>query len=146
VMRDEEILVVLKHADVLGELELLDDSPRIGDAVAATDGILLYINKLTFENLAEDIPEVLRGLAKRVVENFRSSLAKQSHEPERLHTTFAPLKEETAETTQELSDLLNEVKKVGERGKLVAVKQGHSVTVNGKEEEEIEFLFAAQMS
>ena len=145
VMRDEEILVVLKHADVLGELELLDDSPRIGDAVAATDGILLYINKLTFENLAEDIPEVLRGLAKRVVENFRSSLAKQSHEPERLHTTFAPLEEETAETTQELSDLLNEVKKVGGRGKFVAVEQGHSVTINGKEEEEIEFLLAAQM-
>jgi hypothetical protein len=58
-------------ADIFGEFELLDDSPRLADAVAETDGSLIFIDKQTFEGITEDIPAVLRTLTRRIVESLR---------------------------------------------------------------------------
>ncbi len=83
-MNEGELLAILKTADVIGEMELLDDSRRLADAVVRTDGSALFIDRETFESLSEDIPEVLRDLARRILQHLRASLT--DDDPTRLAT------------------------------------------------------------
>ncbi len=67
IQRGEELLSVLCEYDFFGELGLFDDSPRMADAVARTDGMILFLQKEVFDGITEDLPEVLRALVKTVI-------------------------------------------------------------------------------
>lgn len=64
----------LKTPDFFGELALLDNNTRSSDAIAKTDGILLFIEKETFNQLTDDIPQVLRGVVEVVLKYLRTHL------------------------------------------------------------------------
>ncbi len=68
-----KMLSVARASDVIGELEVLDESPRINSAVAATDGLLLHISNHLFEDLSTDVPEVLHRLTQHVIEHLRAA-------------------------------------------------------------------------
>ena len=60
-------LTELKGGDFFGELGLFDDTPRKADAIAITDGMVLFLKKEVFDGLTEDLPEVLRALVRTVI-------------------------------------------------------------------------------
>ncbi len=67
IQRGEQLLGELSENDFFGELGLFDDSPRMADAVARTDGMVLFLQKEVFDGITEDLPEVLRALVKTVI-------------------------------------------------------------------------------
>ena len=67
IQRGEQLLSELGEHDFFGELGLFDDSPRMADAVAHTDGMVLFLQKEVFDGITEDLPEVLRALVKTVI-------------------------------------------------------------------------------
>ncbi len=67
VKRGNQIISTLKEGDFFGEIGLLDDSARVADVIAHTDGTLLFIEKEIFDSITEDLPEVLRAVTKTVI-------------------------------------------------------------------------------
>ncbi|GEM_PF-2244899 len=67
IQRGDKLLSELGEHDFFGELGLFDDSPRMADAVARTDGMILFLQKEVFDGITEDLPEVLRALVKTVI-------------------------------------------------------------------------------
>lgn len=67
----------LKEADYFGELGLLDSMPRTADAIAMTDGILLYIKKEEFLHILDDLPEIMRAVVMQIILYLRQNLARQ---------------------------------------------------------------------
>jgi hypothetical protein len=65
--KDGNVLANLTESDFFGELGLFDDAPRKADAIADTDGMVLFLEKEVFDGLTEDLPEVLRALVKTVI-------------------------------------------------------------------------------
>ena len=65
--KEGQRLAKLKEGDFFGELGLFDDAPRKADAIAATDGMVLFLEKEVFDGLTEDLPEVLRALVRTVI-------------------------------------------------------------------------------
>jgi len=61
------LLAELGEYAFFGELGLFDDSPRMADAVALSDGMVLFLQKEVFDGITEDLPEVLRALVKTVI-------------------------------------------------------------------------------
>jgi len=61
------LLAELGEYAFFGELGLFDDSPRMADAVALSDGMILFLQKEVFDGITEDLPEVLRALVKTVI-------------------------------------------------------------------------------
>ena len=83
--RDGEVIAMLKKHDILGEIGLIANAPRMFDAIVAADGMLFYIDQETFDNLTEDVPEVLRILARNVIGYLNASMSEAEEE---LHTVF----------------------------------------------------------
>lgn len=145
-MNGEEVIEMYKNSDVLGEFELLDDSPRLADAVAATDGTVLYINKQTFEGVAQDIPEVLRSLTRRVVESLRTSLSQETGDqalplmhPVAVDTPEKADTDELAETT------LNYSSRVVDEAGFTTIEQGASVLLKAQHGEGCKILLAGHL-
>ncbi|MDM8546669.1 cyclic nucleotide-binding domain-containing protein [Candidatus Venteria ishoeyi] len=67
IRQDKEVINTLKQYDFFGELGLFDDSPRMADAIASGDGMILFLQKEVFDGITEDLPEVLRALVKTVI-------------------------------------------------------------------------------
>jgi len=142
-MKGEEVMAVHKSADVLGEFELLDDSPRMAHAVAAADGMLLYINKEAFERIAEDIPPVLRSLALRVIVYLRNSLMHRPDAPDRSRTTYK--RPEESITAQAAGDstrepLIDDAPLSSKTPEFMKVEPGASVLLSAGDGEEVEIL------
>jgi hypothetical protein len=74
IKRDNVILSQLKAADYFGELGSLDNSPRTADAIATSNGLLLYINKEEFIRVLEDFPEMMRSIVSQIIVYLRSNL------------------------------------------------------------------------
>lgn len=74
IKRDEIILSHLKAADYFGELGSFDNSPRTADALATSNGLLLYIDKEEFLHVLDDFPEVMRSIVAQVINYLRSNL------------------------------------------------------------------------
>jgi len=68
------VLTELKEADYFGELGLLDNLPRTADAIAETDGVLLYIEKEEFVNILEDMPVIMRAVTAQIIKYLRQVL------------------------------------------------------------------------
>ncbi|MCP4699634.1 MAG: cyclic nucleotide-binding domain-containing protein [Gammaproteobacteria bacterium] len=67
ISRDGQVIAGLHIHDFFGEIGLFDDSPRSADAVAKTDGMLLFLEKAVFDSITEDLPEILRTLVRIVI-------------------------------------------------------------------------------
>ncbi len=67
IKRDGQVISNLKEYGFFGEIGILDDSPRGGDAIAETDVTLLFIDKEVFNSITEDLPEVLKAVTKTVI-------------------------------------------------------------------------------
>ncbi len=67
IKRDGHVISELTEYGFFGEIGILDDSPRGGDAIAETDVTLLFIEKEVFNSITEDLPEVLRAVTKTVI-------------------------------------------------------------------------------
>lgn len=63
----KEVLADLKEADFFGEVAVLDNSLRMADAVAASDSLLLFLDREAFNRITEDLPEVLRGVIRTLI-------------------------------------------------------------------------------
>lgn len=64
----------LEEDNFFGELALLDDSVRVATAIAATDCTLLFLEKSTFDRIADDLPEVLRAIIKVLIRYLRQNM------------------------------------------------------------------------
>lgn len=67
VKRFDQTISRLSTGDFFGEIGLLDDSARIADIIAESDGRLLFIEKEIFDAITEDLPEVLRAVTRTVI-------------------------------------------------------------------------------
>lgn len=74
IKKGETILSELSEADYFGELGLLDNMPRTADAIAKTDGALLYIDKQDFVNVLEDLPQMMRAVMGQIIKYLRQNL------------------------------------------------------------------------
>ncbi len=68
------LLNVLNPGDVVGEMALLDESPRMAGARAGAPTTLLAIKKATFDDLLDQSPSAARSMFDTVIERLRSTL------------------------------------------------------------------------
>jgi len=74
VVASGDVFTSRQISDCIGDLELLDGAPRVDDAVAKSDSVLVCISRQAFEDIIDEIPEVLRRLTERVVYSLRAAL------------------------------------------------------------------------
>jgi CRP-like cAMP-binding protein len=53
--------------DVFGEFEIINNSPRLSTATAAVDGTMLHIDQITFDDIINEFPDVLRAITSKVI-------------------------------------------------------------------------------
>jgi signal transduction histidine kinase/CRP-like cAMP-binding protein len=61
--------------EVIGEMSLLDDSPRLASAQARTDSVLLAIGQVQFNHLLDTSPAAVRTILRLVVSRWRTTEA-----------------------------------------------------------------------
>lgn len=71
---DEKILVILGVEEVFGEMALLDGAPRMTNARAAEDALLLSLARSAFENLCARNPQLGLTLMRNIVRVFARRL------------------------------------------------------------------------
>lgn len=57
----------LKDFDFFGEVGLIDNSPRLATATAESSGLLLHIDQITFDDLINEFPDVLRTITITII-------------------------------------------------------------------------------
>jgi len=70
-------IATIEKSGFFGELALLDNSVRAADAIAKTEGELLFLDSETCERITEDLPDVLRAVIRQVLSYLRKSTAKE---------------------------------------------------------------------
>lgn len=65
------LLATLHLGDFFGEVSLIDEAPRLASALALSDGLLLWIDTITFQDLINEFPEVLHAIISEVIEYMR---------------------------------------------------------------------------
>lgn len=73
IIKEGATVADLKRPQFFGEIGLLDDSPRMADAVATADGVLVSMDREAFFQVTEDLPEVLRAVIRKLVQYLRSA-------------------------------------------------------------------------
>ena len=89
---DRQVLLnVLTPGDVVGEIALLDESPRMAGARAGSSTTLLALKKATFDDLLDNSSSFARSMFDTVVERMRSTegLLRQSERMAQLGTLTA---------------------------------------------------------
>lgn len=74
VIKDSTIITKINADGFFGELALLDNEPRFADAIAETDGKLLFMDKKTFDQISDDQPTVFRETVNYVLQYLRGYL------------------------------------------------------------------------
>lgn len=67
IARKDKTLVELAPSEFFGEVALLDDDPRMADAIAQTDGLALFMDRDVFHRITEELPEVLRAVNRTLI-------------------------------------------------------------------------------
>lgn len=60
-----------QQGDFFGELALLDDAPRLATAKAVAASSTLFLSKVDFNHLTNEIPEMLRVASQKVLHHLR---------------------------------------------------------------------------
>ena len=55
----QNLVLTYKEKDFFGLIALLDDSPYMATATAASSGLLLSLDKVAFNRITDDLPEVI---------------------------------------------------------------------------------------
>ena len=79
---DNRRLGVLVAGDLLGEMAVIDDSPRTATATALTDCVLTPIDRAQFAERLDDADPVVRALLLSQLTRYRSALAQLSGQRE----------------------------------------------------------------
>jgi CRP-like cAMP-binding protein len=66
-------LALLKKGDCVGEMALLDRSPRSADVTVEEDAALLRIGREDFNALASSNPEILQGIVRLLARRLREA-------------------------------------------------------------------------
>ncbi len=87
----EVLLNVLKPVDVVGEMALLEDKPRMATVRARTDAVLLAIDKEQFDHLLQTSQSAVRALFATVLGRLRGTelMLRQSEKMAQLGTLTA---------------------------------------------------------
>ena len=75
IKRGEKTLVRLGPSEFFGEVALLDDAPRMADAVASGDGMVLFMDRDVFRQIADDLPDVLRAIIRTLIQYLKHTEA-----------------------------------------------------------------------
>ncbi|MEM7182043.1 MAG: MFS transporter, partial [Spirochaetota bacterium] len=67
ILKNDIQVGTLARYDFLGELGLLDDSERKASATANSHCILLFLDKEMFDSITNELPEVLKAIAKKII-------------------------------------------------------------------------------
>jgi signal transduction histidine kinase/predicted CoA-binding protein len=92
-----EVLLAVRHpGDVIGEMSLLEESPRMATVRARTEATLLRISQTQLDTLLERSPSAARGLLHTIVARWRGteSRLRQSEKMAQLGTMAAGLAHE----------------------------------------------------
>jgi CRP-like cAMP-binding protein len=76
IRKQDKVLNTLDENAFFGELALIDDTERAASAIAKSDGVLLFLEKETFNRITDDQPEVLRAVLRVVLFYLRQSFLK----------------------------------------------------------------------
>lgn len=74
-LRDDEEVSVLEKGSYFGELASIDEEPRMMTAVCKTDCVLYYIDRISFERLCDEVPEVTRAFMKQLLTYYREAMS-----------------------------------------------------------------------
>jgi CRP-like cAMP-binding protein len=69
-------LATVRDGDMLGEMSLIDNKPRMATAIAETPMTLLVIDSRTFASLLDEIPELRKKVLVTLCERLRAANAK----------------------------------------------------------------------
>lgn len=72
--KDSDTISYVTENGFFGELALLDNETRYADAVAETEGMLLFLDKQTFNQISDDQPIVFRETVNYVMQYLRGYL------------------------------------------------------------------------
>lgn len=62
-----KITATLKEHDFFGEIGIINNSPRLATAIAAADGMLLTLDRITMNDIVNEFPDVLRAITRVVI-------------------------------------------------------------------------------
>lgn len=62
----------LKDFDFFGEIGLIDNSPRLATVTAESNGLLLHIDQITFDDLINEFPDVLRSIMSTIIRYLKN--------------------------------------------------------------------------
>jgi CRP/FNR family transcriptional regulator, cyclic AMP receptor protein len=96
--KGDRILSILAPGSVVGELSLIDGSPRSATVTALRDSKLNFVRRHTFQAFAEDNPEVARCLTQLLARRLRETNVVVAT------TTFMSLKGRVARTLLTLAE------------------------------------------
>ncbi len=87
----EVLLALRKSGEVIGEMALLEDAPRMASVRALTDTRLISIHQVQFEDLLDASPSAARAMLNTMLARFRSTEAmlRQSEKMAQLGTLSA---------------------------------------------------------
>ncbi|MEM7330615.1 MAG: SpoIIE family protein phosphatase [Chloroflexota bacterium] len=68
----ERLLSILRNNDYFGEMSLVDDSPRIADAVTITDTTVLEVTEASFDRFVKQSPALAQLITKKILSTART--------------------------------------------------------------------------
>lgn len=72
IYKNQELIKTLKTYDFFGEAGVLNNQPRLGQAKALEDSLLLFIEKEEFNNLSGIYPEIMAAVVEAVISYLQS--------------------------------------------------------------------------
>lgn len=75
IVKKGQVINELKENNFFGELALIDQAGRSASAIAKTEGVLLFLEKETFDRITDDLPDVLRAVVRVMLRYLRGYLA-----------------------------------------------------------------------
>ena len=71
IVNDNEILIaILKAGDIFGEMSLLENKPRSASAIAYEDAVLMAVNKVNFQRMVSQQPQMITRLTQLLAERI----------------------------------------------------------------------------
>ena len=71
IVNDNEILIaILKAGDIFGEMSLLENKPRSASAIAYEDAVLMAVNKVNFQRMVAQQPQMITRLTQLLAERI----------------------------------------------------------------------------
>ena len=71
IVNDNEILIaILKAGDIFGEMSLLENKPRSASAIAYEDTVMMAVNKVNFQRMVSQQPQMITRLTQLLAERI----------------------------------------------------------------------------